>query len=277
MAIVNPPYKAKIIGEGNKLNTAWRSFFESLFIVSGNGSGVMSFSQGGISSFSDIYISSSNDLYIGGIKFVPPTAADIGKVLTIINDNELGYIEGGVDIAVTPTGTMKNGFFGTTPPTGWLLLNDGSIGNTVSGANNRANEDTEDLYVTLWNRVTQTYCPVAGGRGASALADFNAGKTIDLPLFAGSAIGIAGSGSGLTTRATGEVDGDETHTLTLAQLPSHTHDVTDVGSQAIFQSSATTFSKAISTGATSGAAGASPAAAHNNMQPSLFFTGIIKL
>jgi hypothetical protein len=71
---------------------------------------------------------------------------------------------------------------------GWLWLDGGTIGNAASGAGTRANQDVYDLYKHLWDRVSDTYCPVATGRGASALADFNAGKQLTLPDLRGKAL-----------------------------------------------------------------------------------------
>jgi hypothetical protein len=47
-----------------------------------------------------------------------------------------------------------------------------------SGATERANADTQPLYEFLWNNFADADCPVAGGRGVSAVADFSADKTI---------------------------------------------------------------------------------------------------
>lgn len=82
-----------------------------------------------------------------------------------------------------------------TSKAGWVLLNDGTIGNAVSGATNRANADTQALFTFIWNNILDAWCPVSGGRGASAAADFAANKTIQLPLIAGRSIAAAGSGS----------------------------------------------------------------------------------
>lgn len=65
--------------------------------------------------------------------------------------------------------------------TGFVRVNGRSIGSAASGATERANPDTEALYAFLWNNITDTFCPVSGGRGASAAADFAANKAIALP------------------------------------------------------------------------------------------------
>lgn len=118
-------------------------------------------------------------------------------------------------------------------PNGWILADDGTIGSRLSGATNLANDVTRDLYVMLWNTHSDADAPVTGGRGASALIDFAAHKSIKLPLMAGRAIACAGQGSGLTDRDEGATTGTETHTLTSTEsgiaAHNHTINITDPG------------------------------------------------
>lgn len=71
-------------------------------------------------------------------------------------------------------------------PTRWLLIDGKTIGNAASGATARANADTWRLYEVMWEFPVAAV-PIfdsAGApstRGATAMADFNAGKRI--PLF----------------------------------------------------------------------------------------------
>lgn len=111
----------------------------------------------------------------------------------------------------------------TTADSGWVLMNDLTIGNASSSATGRANADTEDLFTLLWNNTANAQCAVSTGRGVSAAADYAANKTIALPKSLGRALAIYGSGSGLTARAMAETLGAETHQLTSAEMPSHTH------------------------------------------------------
>jgi microcystin-dependent protein len=102
----------------------------------------------------------------------------------------------------------------TVADAGWVMMNDGTIGNPTSGATARASSDTQPLFIVLWNNIPDVYCPVLpGGRGANAAADFAAGKTLKLPLELGRAIAIAGSGASLSGRALGQFIGEEGHTL----------------------------------------------------------------
>ena len=117
----------------------------------------------------------------------------------------------------------------TTAKTGWIMMDDGSIGDASSGATNRANADTSALFTFIWTNLGNTQAPVSGGRGASAAADFAAHKTITLPLIKGRAVGGAGAGASLTSRALGEVAGEETHVLTTGELAAHGHTINDPG------------------------------------------------
>ena len=81
-------------------------------------------------------------------------------------------------VTVIPTGVVWD-YFGTTAPSGWLLLNGDTIGNTGSGATFTGSQ-YQSLYTLLWNLPVDT-APVSGGRGASAAADWAANKTLTLP------------------------------------------------------------------------------------------------
>ncbi len=175
------------------------------------------------------------------------------------------------------TGDIKTSLI-SSAPNGWVPMNDGSIGNVGSGATNRANQDTFQLYKTIWDGVLNAWAPVSTGRGASAVADFIAGKTLTLPRSLGRALAGAGSGSGLTARVLGEYLGEQSHTLTVAEMPAHTHP----GNSSLGLGTAQ-----------SGGAGAgvirtgTPVSmnvhtqggdtAHNIMQPTSFFNVFIKL
>jgi microcystin-dependent protein len=159
-------------------------------------------------------------------------------VTQVVQDNILviGPSSGGggggtVDpTTILATGDIKSAY-GTSVLSGWVRANGRTIGSATSGATERANADTQALFVYLWG--TDGSLAVSGGRGASAAADWAANKTIALPDFRGRVLAgfddMGSSAAGRLTTATmsgvgiGAVGGAETRTLTLAQIPSHTH------------------------------------------------------
>ena len=64
--------------------------------------------------------------------------------------------------------------------TGFVRANNRSIGSASSGATERAAADCEALYLYGWNKWSDTYAPVAGGRGANAASDWAANKPMTL-------------------------------------------------------------------------------------------------
>jgi hypothetical protein len=100
----------------------------------------------------------------------------------------------------------------TAADAGWVMCDDGTIGSASSGATTRANADTSALYTLLWTNMSDSLCPVTGGRGSSALADFGANKPIALTKMLGRALVAAGAGSGLTSRTLGDKVGAESNT-----------------------------------------------------------------
>lgn len=104
--------------------------------------------------------------------------------------------------SLVPIGVVQP-FIGTTAPNGWLMLNGDSIGDTGSGAT-QADATYEDLFKLFWDSMTDTHAPVSTGRGASAQADWNAGKTLTMPDPSGRSIVGTGTGAGLTARTHGD-------------------------------------------------------------------------
>ena len=92
---------------------------------------------------------------------------------------------GGSGTSVDPTAIFQTGDViwldrsGTR--SGWVRDNGRTVGSATSGATERANSDCETLFEFLWNTYSDTICPVVGGRGASASADWTANKQITLP------------------------------------------------------------------------------------------------
>lgn len=116
----------------------------------------------------------------------------------------------------------------TAADAGWVLCNDGTIGNGASGATARANADTAALFSLLWTNFTDALCPVLpAGRGASAALDFAANKTIGLTKVLGRALAVAGAGAGLTARVLGSTVGEEAHAQSVAEMANHDHAIND--------------------------------------------------
>lgn len=89
---------------------------------------------------------------------------------------------------------------------GWVLMNDGTIGNAASGATTRAHADTAALFTHLWTVAADKECPVSGGRGASAAADYAANKTLKLAEAVGRALAIYGAASQVASGVDAGVD-----------------------------------------------------------------------
>jgi hypothetical protein len=124
---------------------------------------------------------------------------------------------------------------------GYVRLNGRTLGNASSGATERANLDTQALFIYLWNNMINALAPVSGGRGASGAADYSANKTIGLADFRGAVpIGLDDMGStagsfyaGLvfTTGAAtlpGSLTGSNGVSLSISNMPGHTHTGTTV-------------------------------------------------
>lgn len=196
-------------------------------------------------------------------------------------------------VATVPTG-VSYPYFGTTAPTGYVMASGRTIGSAASGGTERANADTEDLYVLLWNSMTNTEAPVSGGRGASAAADFAANKTLQLPDARGRVIAgkddmggsaasrLTSAASGIAGATLGASGGVQTHTLTASEsgLPAHSHSAVAQGGSG--GGADNRIDAVINVGyygtintSTSGPSSASNA--HQNVQPVLVANVIIKL
>ena len=104
--------------------------------------------------------------------------ADFTQVLQAVTD--IAQAEADASSSqVIPTGTVWD-HASTTAPSGWLSLNGDTIGATGSGADH-AGDVHEALYAMLWDEFSDTDCPVTGGRGASAAADWAADKPLAIP------------------------------------------------------------------------------------------------
>jgi microcystin-dependent protein len=250
-----------------------------------------------IGSFSALTITKNGGqaLAIGDL---PANAEMRGRINATTSHLEL--VGGGGSFSSFDTGDVKH-TAKSSAPSGWVLMNDGTIGDASSSATTRANADCHALFVLLWNNISNTYCPVAGGRGSSAEADWSTHHQISIPKALGRALASAGAGSGLTSRALGQILGEETHTLTAAEqasmsvsgsasgtvsiginLPVQETEGDGGGANSLQGSSdgavttmAVSGSSSVSLGISGTAAGSG--AAHENMQPTLFLNFLMKL
>lgn len=227
-----------------------------------------------------------------------------------------GIVDSNSNVVVgLPTGLGPLPWSAATAPTGWVRCNGRTIGNASSGATERANADTVNLFTHLWNNHADSVLAVSGGRGASAAADYAANKTIALFDTRGSAIAgtedmgstVAGRINSIHTTSTtiGTRGGAQTHTLSTSEIPSHSHvfsGTTDGGgdhAHTVSQVTATDTSTSgggqrvttVSTGSgiSTSTAGshthtfngttvvAGGAGSHANLQPTIVFPMIIKL
>ncbi len=160
-----------------------------------------------------------------------------------------------------PAGLIS-GFGGTVAPSGWLLCNGAAVSRTTYatlfaaiGTTNGAGDGT-----TTFN-VPDSRGRVLVGAGTGA----GGGAT-------GS--GVVTGGAALTPRTVGQWFGEETHTLTLAETPAHTHTLpSGCGGGGGTTSVECVFNGVPSTWTTTSQGGGS---AHNVMQPGLTCSFIIK-
>jgi hypothetical protein len=179
-------------------------------------------------------------------------------------------------ITLTPRPGDTKTSLSTGSGQGWIPMNDGSIGNVGSGASTIASAQAFQLYKTLWDGISNTWAPVSTGRGATAIADFLAGKTLTLARTLGRVIGNSGSGAGLTPRVLGEFLGEETHVLTIPEMPAHSHTLNYFDTVARLTGAGAPITT-LNNAATLTTSSVGGSAAHNNMEPTSFMNVFIKL
>lgn len=121
----------------------------------------------------------------------PDVAADI-KALALALDKLSPFQAGDIKVSAA-----------ATAPTGWLSCD----GSAVS----------RSTFATLFAATGTTY---GAGDGST---------TFNIPDFRGRTIIGAGTGSGLTARSRGQTVGEETHQLSLLEIPDHVHDSVSSG------------------------------------------------
>lgn len=153
--------------------------------------------------------------------------------LLVVGPSSGGGGGGGVD----PTTVLQTGWlqpiYGAGVVNGFVRLNGRTIGTVTSGATERANADTQALFIFLYTQ--DAGLAVSGGRGANAAADFAANKTIALPDGRGKAIAaladMGNTNNGIYSAVTfsrgdsvtlGSIVGAARRQLLLQNLPAYT-------------------------------------------------------
>lgn len=166
-------------------------------------------------------------------------------------DRQLEDYLSSLDVRIgTTAGVPSGGMFewaGAVAPDGYLLCD----GSAVSRA------DYPDLYAAIG---------VVWGAGDGS-------TTFNLPDFRGRVTVGAGAGAGLTARTVGQRGGEETHLLTVAEMPAHGHPYLTPQYSGIAQSGLASSSQNVISSTTSNTGGGG---AHNVMQPYAVVTKIIK-
>lgn len=135
--------------------------------------------------------------YGTGTKYAVTGAGTSGQLLQSNGANAPSWISLN---SVVPTGTVQM-FAGSAIPSGWLECD----GTSISSTN----------YLNLHSVISNTY----GGSAHTGAGGLN----FNLPDLRGRVVIGVGQGSGLTNRALAATTGVETHTLSLAEIPSHNH------------------------------------------------------
>jgi len=150
-----------------------------------------------------------------------PISAFMASLLSSAN-----YAALAAKLGLFSPGDVKFSVNGSLGAAGGWLVYDGAatLGNTGATAATFHDVSFYELYKAIYNNISNTYCPVAGGR-TSIDADWAANKAITLPLFNGRALIGAGTGVGLTARPAGQSGGVESVTLGLGNMPYHQHAV----------------------------------------------------
>lgn len=142
-----------------------------------------------------------------------------------------------------PVGTLWPADRVSLPSGGWIWADGKTIGNAASGATNRANADTQSLFLQIWADFPNSVRPIqdstgaASTRGVSAAADYAANKRLPVADTRGrtlvgkddmggtAANRITSAGSGISGDTLGASGGQQNVSLTSDQGPAHTHDL----------------------------------------------------
>jgi hypothetical protein len=170
-------------------------------------------------------------------------AADVAAILAVLG------------VSPATTGDVKL-TLKTAADAGWVMFDDGTIGDASSGSSTRANADCQALFTLLYTAVSDplvvlftssgvSTTKAAQGSAATAWANH---CRLALPKTLGRALAIAGAGAGLTARLLSATAGAEAMQLVTAHLPPYTPTGT-------VSAGSTTFSVTIQSTAAAGGSG----------------------
>ena len=209
-----------------------------------------------------------NNKSIGNITAAATTATPVTTDLIPFadvsdsNNTKKTTIQGILDLSGIPIGTVLD-YAGTTAPTNYMFAYGQAISRTT--------------YASLFSVISTTY---GSGDGST---------TFNLPDFRGrigagrddmggsSANRITSGGSGIVGTTLGATGGTETHTLTVAQLASHTHEQRGGTTGVNGMRYETTNASATLTNSGIQTVSSGSGAAHQNTQPSIIINKIIKV
>lgn len=194
--------------------------------------------------------------YVGASK-VDPAAGDLkaGKIVHFDFDGTdyVIFSDGGGSI---PAGSIMD-YAGSAAPTGWLMCAGQAISRTS--------------YADLYAAIGTTY-GTGDGTTTFNLPDLRGRVSAGKDNMGGTAASrLTSVGSGVVGTTLGASGGGETHTLTTAEMPAHTH--------AAFRATGGSSSNGLSTGSATGTStsgNAGSGSAHNNVQPTIILNKIIK-